>query len=225
MVEYEAILFDLDGTICQRTGDAAAAYYKTFDKVETEQFGELNDLWRLLDGPPDPDDRVGYIATGFARLATIHDQQVDPVKLSKTFIDVIDDQAVGFTPGAEQAISLASENAQVGLITNGPRDRQMPKIESLGLGNRFETIIYAGDLYRRKPHVRPFTEALNELDVPAHRSAYVGNSLKYDVAGAFIAGLDSIWIRSDSDNNVSGYNPDWTLDSLEEFDRILETTD
>lgn len=221
---YEAVLFDLDGTLCRRTGDAAAAYREAFDEVGTEQFGESSDLWGQLDGPPDPDDRVGYIATGFARLAAIHGRQVDPVSLSEAFVDAIDDRAVGFTPGAERAISLASETAQVGLITNGPQNRQVPKIETLNLRDRFETIVYAGDLYRRKPHARPFNRALDELDVLPSQAVYVGNSLDYDVAGAFTAGLDSVWLRSDSERKTNGYRPDWTLDSLEEFDTVLEPT-
>lgn len=224
MVTYEAVLFDLDGTICRRTGDATAAYRKAFDKIGTEQFGESSDLWGQLNGPPDPDDRIGYIATGFARLAAIHGRQIDPVKLSTAFVSAIDDRAVGFTPGAERAISLAAENAHVGLITNGPQDRQIAKIETLELRDRFETIVYAGDLYRRKPHAHPFNRALDELDVSPDRSVYVGNSLDYDVAGAFTAGLDSVWLRSDSEGETNGYRPDWTLDSLEEFDTVLEST-
>ncbi|ERH03982.1 MAG: haloacid dehalogenase family protein [Halorubrum sp. J07HR59] len=225
VVTYEAVLFDLDGTICHRTGDATAAYRSAFEQLGAEPFGESGDLWGRLDGPPDPDDRIGYIATGFARLAAVHDRDIDPVKLSEAFVDAIDDRAVGFTPGAERALSLAADTAAVGLITNGPRNRQKPKIETLELGDRFDTLVYAGDLDRRKPHTDPFDRALDALNVRPSQAVYVGNSLSYDVAGAFTAGLDSVWLRSSPDREANGYQPDWTLDSLEEFDTVVGGAD
>ena len=222
MNRYEAVLFDLDGTLCRGTGDVAAAYEAAFESVGVEPFGEPAALWRLLDGPPDPDDNVGYLATGFARLAAIHGRQVNPTELSAAFLDGIDHGAVEFTPGAEAAISRAAETARTGLVTNGPRSRQSLKVETLGLVERLDTVVYAGDLPRRKPHAEPFDRALATLDVAPADAVYVGNSLKYDVAGAFTAGLDSVWLRPDPDADDEGYRPTWTLDSLEAFDTVLD---
>ncbi|UIP00437.1 HAD family hydrolase [Halobaculum sp. CBA1158] len=222
MSRYEAVLFDLDGTLCRRTGDVTAAYEAAFESAGVEPFGEPSALWRALDGPPDPDDHVGYLATGFARLAAIHDRRVDPVALSAAFVDAVDHAAVEFTPGAEAAIGRAAETARTGLVTNGPRSRQSSKVEALGLAERLGTVVYAGDLPRRKPHAEPFDQALAALDVAPADAVYVGNSLKYDVAGAFTAGLDSVWLRPDPDADDEGYRPTWTLDSLEAFDAVLD---
>lgn len=225
MNRYEAVLFDLDGTLCQPTGDVTAAYEAAFESVGIEPFGEPAALWQLLDGPPDPDDHVGYLATGFARLATIHGRQVDPVSLSTGFLDAIDHAAVEFAPGAKAAIGRATETARTGLVTNGPQSRQSPKVETLGLTDRLDTVVYAGDLPRRKPHAEPFDRALAALDVAPADAVYVGNSLKYDVAGAFTAGLDSVWLRPGPDADDEGYRPTWTLDSLETLDTVLEGPD
>ena len=221
MTRYEAVLFDLDGTLCRPTGDVMAAYEAAFESVGIDPFGEPSALWQLLDGPPDPDDHVGYLATGFARLATIHGRQVDPVALSTGFLDAIDHAAVEFAPGAKAAVGRAAETARTGLVTNGPRSRQSPKVETLELVDRLDTVVYAGDLPRRKPHAEPFDRALEALDVAPADAVYVGDSLKYDVAGAFTAGLDSVWLRPDPDADDEGYAPTWTLDSLDAFDTVL----
>ena len=225
MTRYEAVLFDLDGTLCQPTGDVTAAYEAAFESVGVDPFGEPAALWRLLDGPPDPDDHVGYLAAGFARLAAIHGRRVDPVALSTGLLDAIDHAAVEFTPGAEAALDRAGETARTGLVTNGPQSRQSPKVEALGLAERLDTVVYAGDLPRRKPHAEPFDRALAALDVAPADAVYVGNSLTYDVAGAFTAGLDSVWLRPDADADDEGYAPTWTLDSLDAFDTVLEEAD
>jgi putative hydrolase of the HAD superfamily len=221
MSAYDAVLFDLDGTLCRGTSDGSAAFGAAFETVGVEPFGEPGDLWQLLDGPPDPDDRVGYLAAGFARLGAIYGRRVDPLALSEAFLSAIQDAAVEYTPGAERAMALAAADARTGLITNGPRDRQEPKVNALGLEERLETVVYAGDLARRKPHAEPFERALSALDVPKENAVYVGNSLAYDVAGAFTAGLDSVWLRPDPGADHEGYRPDWVLDSLEAFDIVL----
>jgi len=218
---YEGVLFDLDGTLCRQTGDVAAAYGAAFESVGVDPFGEPAALWPLLDGPPDPDDHVGYLAAGFARLAAVHDRRVDPVALATAFVAAVDHGAVEFTPGAEAALDRAGETARTGLVTNGPRSRQSAKVEALGLDERLDTVVYAGDLPRRKPHAEPFDRALAALDVAPADAVYVGNSLKYDVAGAFTAGLDSVWLRPDPDADDEGYAPTWTLDSLDAFDTVL----
>lgn len=221
MATYEAILFDLDGTVCQQTGDMTGAYRKAFAEIGVEPFASPADLWKQLEGPPDPDDDVGYIATAFARLAAVHDRHVDPVRLSDAFLGEIDRRAVTFVPGAERALTLSSEVAATGLITNGPRDRQEPKVDELNLEQRFDTIVYAGDLKRRKPLVDPFESALEVLDVTPEEAVYVGDSLAYDIAGAHTAGLDSVWLRPQPEADLNGYSPDWTVDSLEEFETVL----
>lgn len=221
-MRYEAVLFDLDGTLCRSVGDTAAAYHTAFDAVGSDPFGEPSELWDRLDGPPDPYDPVGYIATGFSRLAAVYRRRVDPLQLSEAFLAALDHRAVAFTPGADQAVSLASSTGRTGLVTNGPRDRQEPKVEALGLDERLDTVVYAGDLPRRKPHRDPFDRALEELDVPPERAVYVGDSLEYDVAGAFTAGIDAAWLRSDREGDTKGYSPEWTLDSLAEFGTVFE---
>lgn len=221
-MRYEAVLFDLDGTLCQSVGETTAAYHTAFDAIGCEPFGEPSELWERLDGPPDPTDPVGYIATGFARLAAVYQRRIDPVHLSEAFLSALEYRAVAFSPGAEQALSLASATGSTGLITNGPRVRQEPKVDALGVADRLDTIVYAGDLARRKPLRDPFDRALDELDVPPDRAVYVGNSLKYDVAGAFTAGIDAVWLRSDPACETEGYSPEWTLDSLTELDTVLD---
>ncbi|GGJ09875.1 hydrolase [Halobellus salinus] len=217
---FDSVVFDLDNTLCRRTGDVDAAYRRAFDRVGADPFGAPEKLWAALDGPPDPGDRTGYLGAGFARVAARHGRSdVDPIAVAAALLDEIDNAEVELLPGAERALDAARALGPIGILTNGPERRQRVKIEALGLEPTVDAIVYAGDLPRRKPHVDPFEAILTDLEVAADRTLYVGDSLAYDVAGAHNAGLGAAWLRQDDDNG--GYDPDYVLDSLIDLTDVL----
>lgn len=221
MSRFAAVAFDLDDTLCRHDHDVDDLYRRAFEAAGVDPFGEPDELWPLLDGAPDPDDRVGYLGAGFARLAAHHGRDVDPIALAEAFEAVADDSRVAFLPGAVDALSAAAAAGPVGILTNGPERRQRAKIEALGLADRVDAIVYAGDLPRRKPHVEPFDRLTAALSVDPGETLYVGNSLSYDVAGAHNAGLRSAWLRADPDEAATPYRPDYVLDSLDELAALL----
>jgi putative hydrolase of the HAD superfamily len=217
---FDAVVFDLDNTLCRRTGDVDAAYRRAFDRIGVEPFGTPAELWSALDGPPDPDDRAGYLGAGLARVAARHGRSaVDPVALADAFLGEIDNSAVELLPGAESVLALARDLGPVGILTNGPERRQRTKIEALDLEDAVDAIVYAGDLPRRKPHVEPFAAILDKLDARPERTLYVGDSLEYDVAGAHNAGLAAAWLRRDGD--AGDYDPEYVLDSVADLEAVL----
>ena len=221
MSRFAAVAFDLDDTLCRHEGDVDALYRQAFERAGVEPFGEPDELWAVLDGPPDPDDRVGYLGAGFARLAAQHGRDVDPVALAAAFEAVADESRVAYLPGALDALAAAAAAGPVGVLTNGPEERQRAKVEALGLDERVDAVVYAGDLPRRKPHAEPFERLAAALSVDPREMLYVGNSLAYDVAGAHNAGLRSGWLRADPDDAAAPYRPDYVFDSLEEVVALL----
>jgi putative hydrolase of the HAD superfamily len=220
VASFNAVLFDLDGTLCRNTQDTRAMYEQAFEAVGETPFGEPAAFWAALRGPPDHDDPVGYFGAAFARLAAQHGRSdVDPLALARALRSAIDDRAVGFTPGAEAAIEQAADCGPIGIVTNGPDARQRAKLDALGIADRFEPIVYAAGLARSKPHAEPFERAVGALAVDRKRVLYVGNSLDYDVAGAQNAGLPVAWLRDDAD--PGDYDPEYVIDSLAELPAIL----
>ena len=221
MSRFAAVAFDLDDTLCRHEGDVDALYRRAFERAGVEPFGEPDELWAVLDGSPDPDDRVGYLGAGFARLAAQHDRDVDPVALAAAFEAVADGSRVTYLPGASEALAAAAASGPVGVLTNGPEHRQRAKVDALGLEDRVDAIVYAGDLPRRKPHADPFERLAAALSVEPSEMLYVGNSLGHDVAGAHNAGLRSAWLRADPDDVPAPYRPDYVCDSLAEVAAVL----
>jgi len=219
IVTYDAVCFDLDGTLIRRTQDTEALYEQTFERVGVEPFAAPEALWAVLDGPPDPADEVGYLGAGFARLAAQHGRQVDAIALAEAFVDAADNTQVTFRGQAEAALDAARETASTAVLTNGPEYRQVDKVGAVGLTERVETVVYAGDMPRRKPHAAPFETTLDTLGVPADRALYVGDSLGYDVAGAHNAGLAAAYL--DDGDGPGPYSPEYVLESLADLPPLL----
>jgi len=218
---FDAVLFDLDGTLCRRTQDTEQLYLDAFERAGAEPFGEPASLWAELEGPPDHEDRVGYIGAGFARLAAKHGRTgVDVLALATALTDLVDDGQVELVPDARAALESAARTGAVGLVTNGPERRQRIKLETLGILDRFDAVVYADDLRRRKPHTLPFERALDVLGLAPDRALFVGDSLTYDVAGAQNAGLAVAWVRGE--DGPGTYDPEYVLDSLAELPALLE---
>jgi len=217
---FDAVLFDLDGTLCRRTQDTGRLYRRAFERVGAEPFGDPESLWAALDGPPNHDDRAGYLGTGFARLAAQHGRSgVDPLALGAAMADLVDDSQVAMRSGAPAALTGAEAVGPVGLVTNGPERRQRVKLDALGITDRFDARVYASDLPRRKPHTDPFDRALRSLDVAPERALYIGNSLAYDVAGAQNAGLAVAWLGDGEEPDP--YDPEYVLDSIADIESLL----
>lgn len=222
-MSFSAVLFDLDGTLCERTQSAEAVYDGAFETAGIERFGEPSELWAALSGPPDHDDRPGYFAAGFATVAAKHGRApIDALALADGLLETVDNTQVRPVAGAETAIAAAKRNGRVGLLTNGPADRQRTKLDALPFGDAFETVVYAADLPRRKPNREPFDRALGGLSVPAEETLYVGDSRQYDIVGAQNAGLEVAWCRPEPETDPSPYRPEYVLDSPDGIEEILE---
>jgi putative hydrolase of the HAD superfamily len=191
---FDAVLFDLDNTLCRHEQSADAIYRGAFEWAGADTVGKPADLWAALDGDPPPNDERGYLADGFERVVAQYDAAVDPERLATGFVETVDYRKVSLLPGAEAALRAARDNGAVGLVTNGPASRQAVKVDALGIENRFDTVVYAGDLPHRKPHPDPFERALRALDASAPAALYVGDSVEYDVVGARRASIRVAWV-------------------------------
>ena len=219
-MDVDAVLFDLDGTLCTADQSGERLYFGAFERAEVEPFGRPEALWEALDYPPPPGGWHASLTAGFAKVAAAHGRVVDAEALATGFRELADPGAVSFRPGAREALASAREVGPVGLVTNGPERRQAPKLSTLGLECRFDVTVFAGDAVERKPHPAPFRRALDGLGVDASRAAYVGNSLEYDVAGAAAVGLTSVWCPDD-DAEPGDYRPDHVIEHVGDLGSVL----
>lgn len=86
---------------------------------------------------------------------------------------------------------------KLGILTNGSLKAQNRKVEILSLKNFGFHIEYArvrGVEYE-KPHSDAFMRILSRLQVNADEAIFIGDNPKTDIAGAYNAGLQAIWLK------------------------------
>ncbi len=84
---------------------------------------------------------------------------------------------------------LHGEGYRLGIVSNWSWNLR-ERVAQAGLDGRFETVWASAYAGCNKPHPGIFYQALVQMDVPAERALYVGDSYKHDVVGARDAGID-----------------------------------
>jgi len=103
-------------------------------------------------------------------------------------------------PGAHEALDeIARRHPAVrfGVVTNGERRQQEPKIAAAGLAGRLDPVVCSGDLGFAKPDPRIFLLACAEAGVDTADAVMVGDRLRTDALGGSDAGLGGVWFDAD----------------------------
>ncbi|PSQ33656.1 haloacid dehalogenase [Halobacteriales archaeon SW_12_69_24] len=161
----DAILFDVDDTLCRYRRSGAALLAAAFDRTGHEPFitrEEYHDRYPAF--VDDSDSMVDLRAGDVEQLA-----------------------------GVDEAVSALS-HLPLGVVTNGAPAMQSAKLAALGLEEAFDVVVHAGYDAPAKPSPEPFHAALSALDARPDRAYHVGNSLSSDVAGARAAGVGAVWL-------------------------------
>lgn len=217
------VCFDLDGTLVTYNQNPEDVLASAFSDAGIEQFCDPEQLWTAADDVDDADNDSHFLTKAFRAAAERHDGPTGAAEpLARAYDDATDHADVSFRPGAAQALEQAREHGRVGLITNGGRETQKIKLDSLDIYDAFDTRVYAGETMLPKPAREPFDRAVTALDATPEETLYVGNSLKHDVAGAQAAGLRAAWFPVDGDGgDHNGHDPDFTFSSLHNLTDVL----
>lgn len=196
MTDYDAVLLDLDGTLCEYVRNKTDLLAAAFGELGVDPPFSASDYVERVDLYADrTDTMVERRRLCFAELA---DENGSDPEIGREAADIYaaerDHSNVRFLDGAAEALESVSERYPLALVTNGGPDMQDQKIDGLGIRDYFETVVYAGHDVPAKPDPEPFERALTDLETTADRSLYVGNNYESDVLGAANAGMQSILV-------------------------------
>jgi putative hydrolase of the HAD superfamily len=230
----DAVLFDLDETLTTYEQDGSEILPEAFEQAGVEPFCSYADLEAAASEQAFQPDRThaDFWMRAFERAAERHGgDSADARSLYEAFGAVLARDRVEFLPGAEAALRTAREGYRVGLVTNGEREVQAAKLDSLDIADAFETAVYVDEVAEPKPAAEPFETALTELEASPERALYVGDSFHHDVRGAARAGLQVAWCPPDGETPAEmraaapgeeHVEPDHTLANLRELVALLD---
>jgi putative hydrolase of the HAD superfamily len=126
--------------------------------------------------------------------------------------------------------ALRDRGLKTGLVSNAwdPRWLLERDLEDMGLRPRLDAIVFSSEVGVRKPRPEIFYRALDELGVDPERTAFVGDRLEADIAGARALGMTTIqamWFRAEEDDRVVPDHRAFTMvDVLNIVDRVRVST-
>ncbi|MBL1085072.1 HAD family hydrolase [Streptomyces actinomycinicus] len=97
-------------------------------------------------------------------------------------------------PDVLPALEALAASHRHAVLSNSSLVVQEHKLRTLGLLDRFETVLCAAELGVSKPEAGAFLAACEALGLPPHQVAYVGDHPEIDGRGAAEAGMLSVWI-------------------------------
>lgn len=110
-------------------------------------------------------------------------------------------------PHALRVLGTLAPSFRLGLVTNGPRDLQMAKLErarphhcasatgTVRLLDLLDPIVISGEVGFHKPNPALFRVALERCGVGPSQAVYVGDSQRRDLCGATAAGIQTVWVN------------------------------
>jgi putative hydrolase of the HAD superfamily len=223
----QAVLFDLDLTLCVSTQDADDLLAATFDRAGVDPFCEVEDLAAVASATPECESDREFFAALFdlaaERVDGVDPETVPSWALADAHDALVDHSAVQFRDGAREALDAALAHGPVGLVTNGGRDTQTTKLDALGVADAFDATIFCDPAAGMppKPDPKPVRTAVDELDVAPDETVLVGDSKASDVAGAHAAGARSAWVPYDDASDDADHDPHHTFDAPEDLRRVL----
>ena len=97
-------------------------------------------------------------------------------------------------PDVLPALDALAASHRHAVLSNSSLTVQEHKLRTLGVRDRFESVLCAAELGVSKPEAGAFLAACEALGLPPHEVAYVGDHPEIDGRGAAEAGLLSVWI-------------------------------
>lgn len=219
MTAVDAVLFDVDDTLCEYRRGADELLAAAFDEVGVEPYFDVAEYYaayeRYVD---DSTDMVDLRERCFAALSRERGREPEVgVAVAEAYAGERDHGNVRPLPGAVEAVRGVAADHRVGVVTNGAPGMQRRKLSAIGLDGAFETAVFAGYDVPAKPDPEPFERALSDLGVAPDRTVHVGNSLSSDVPGARAAGVRAAWLARDGVDADPEPAPDYRLDSMREL--------
>lgn len=206
----KTVIFDLDGTLADTSGDLIAAANHCF-----REMGAGDVLDPGLDAAVALRGGRRMLQTGLQRLGHADpDAMVSmyyPILL-EAYSGAIDTHTVLY-PGAMEAVeALKSAGYGAGICTNKPEALAELLLQRLGVRGAFGSLVGADTLPVRKPDPQPFVEAVRRLGGLPERSCLVGDS-DTDRNTARAAGVPSILVTfGPSGADMAALDPEALLD-------------
>ena len=229
MNKYDVFLFDADNTLFDFEKAEESALKSLFEEAgltyslsAADKYKEINNaLWAEFERGETTKEALQILR--FSRLAEYLNINMDGAKLNKLYITALGKCAF-LVDGAEVLCkTLYKAQKSIYIITNGISVVQKSRLANSCIKQYISDIFVSEDVGFQKPHISYFDYVLAHIPaVEKEKILVIGDSLSADIKGGINAGIDACWFNINKTENKSGTTPTYTINSLDEFLRIIQ---
>ena len=192
---FDAMLFDLDGTLVDTHGLIVQCYEYTMQTHLNQPM--RREIWEQLVGQPLDDI---FHATYAHYETPLSPDLLDALKHTyRAHMREHADSVRAFPGVVEMLDALRERGIRLAIVTTKHRNMAERHLQTSGLADYFEFLVPGDEVTRPKPDAESFLRALELLALPPSRVAHVGDS-QHDITGAKAAGIYAIAALWGADN-------------------------
>ncbi len=215
----KTVIFDLDGTLADTSGDLIAAANTVFRSL-----GHGDVLDRELDALTAFHGGRAMLGLGVARLGL----EVSTAQMERMFVDFVDAYTVDIHvhttlyPGVVEAVTELGERGYAqGICTNKPGRQAELLMQSLGMRDRFASLVAADTLPVRKPDPAPYVEAVVRAGGDPAQSLLIGDT-ETDVKTARAVGVPVVLVGFGPEGEgIARLGPDAMLNDFADLPDVV----
>lgn len=227
-MRYNWILFDADETIFDFKRSARFALQSTLENYKIKHndthfdiYENINnDVWQSF-------ERLEITAVElrklrFERFLDAIGEYRDPLAMNQSYLKTLSETHFMLEGALELLENLERKKYRMGLITNGLKEVQRPRLARAKLDRYFEIIVVSDEIGAAKPHEAFFTHTFQEMGLPQKSEVIiVGDSLKADIQGGNNYGVDTCWFNPLGASNFTEHQPTYQVQKLAELWEIV----
>jgi len=226
--EIDWILFDADHTLFDFDRSSRRALQLTLEEHGVDHHPSHFDTYDVFNKQcwqayeQGHIDRSTLVLTRFQLFFNeIQETQLDALAFNKKYLSKLPELPY-FIPGAPELIKHLVHHFSLGIITNGLKEVQRPRLEATGLDAHFKVIVVSGEIGLAKPDPAYFDFVHEQMERPDKaRVLVVGDSLYSDIGGGSNYGFRTCWYNPGGEPDDPDGSAEFVVKSYEDLLMLL----
>ncbi len=204
--KYEHIFFDLDRTLWHFDENSKNVLHDIFSQFSLSSYitnaEEFIESYQIINEDLWAQYRKGTIEKDQLRSERFYQTLLKYDKTDRNLSIEIGDYYLEHSPKQTtllpftvEVLDYLKEKYILHIITNGFEEVQLIKLNSSGIMNYFDQIIFSEKVGVKKPHPLIFKKAIKEANASINNSLMIGDDYYADIHGAKRVGMDSIYFN------------------------------
>lgn len=228
-MKFQCLLFDFDNTLVDFTTTSKQAFWQTFSDFDTECSDAIHEVYKVFNHQVWTAFERREMTAERLRIARFEllfdkiDQSPTTAEIfSRRFLENLV-QLSSVYAGVHELLQNLSRSYQLGIITNGLKEVQRPRLDLLKMRDYFHSIVVSDEIGVAKPQAGFFEYAYARVagNIPKEEILVIGDSLQSDISGGQQFGFPTCWISHER-ANATDIRPDFSISHVGDLPQLLD---